>query len=83
MRNRIFGMIGVLWGGFIILRLVREGIMPGPDRAFVVGQYLGAGLGVLMLVAGGYYLVKGEGTRSKRKKKRKKVAGSRFGGHGA
>ena len=63
MRNRIFSIIGILWGGGIVVSaFFRE--MPVGDGAFeegrVVGHVTAITLGAVMLVAGVYYIVKGE-----------------------
>jgi hypothetical protein len=70
MRNWILGAIGVVWGGFITLNLLRVGITPG-DPGYVTGQYVGGGFGILMLASGLYYLIKGDGTGPRKKKKKK------------
>ncbi len=58
MRNRIFGGIGVVWGGVILL----SGLVPKTTEAsasYSSGQLVGYVVGGLMLVVGGYYLVSG------------------------
>jgi hypothetical protein len=72
MRNRIFGAIGVVWGGFISYNNLTREWEPAPNASYRVGQYIGLGLGILMFVAGLYYLIVGDGTSPKRKKKKKK-----------
>jgi hypothetical protein len=71
MRDRIFGLVGVVWGGLLCLRLFTKGITPTGDAAFDLGRGIGALMGALMLIAGVYYLAIGDGT-PKRKAKRKK-----------
>ena len=55
MRNIIFGVIGVLWGGAIV---VLRG-MPEPDSAYAAGQLTGVLLGFLMIGAGAWALRRG------------------------
>ena len=58
MRNRIFGGIGVVWGGAILL----SGLVPKTTEvsaSYSSGQLVGYVVGGLMLVVGGYYLVSG------------------------
>jgi len=57
MRNKIFGGIGVLWGGAIIVRWLTSG-SEGGNSAYQAGQDGAVILGLLLLVAGVYYLVK-------------------------
>lgn len=72
MRNRIFGAIGVIWGGFILFNhFTSDAPTPSGDAAFRLGQFLGLGLMVLMFGAGLYYLIKGDGGGPRKKKKRK------------
>jgi hypothetical protein len=54
MRNIIFGVIGVLWGGAIVLRG-----MPEPDSAYAAGQFTAFLLGLLMIGAGAWALRRG------------------------
>lgn len=58
MRNKIFGGIGVLWGGGILVSAFLRG---GPEGsgAYAAGQTGGLVFGLLMLGVGGYYLFKG------------------------
>lgn len=58
MRNRIFGGIGVLWGGAILL----SGLVPKTaevSASYSSGQSVGYVVGSVMLAVGGYYLVSG------------------------
>ena len=61
MRNRIFGAIGVLWGGYVILNRLKGDWTPQGDGAYRTGQNLGFGMMVPMFAAGLYYLIKGDG----------------------
>lgn len=64
MRNRIFGGIGVLWGGAVLVSSLLKGGAQG-DGAYAAGQTGGIILGGLLFVAGLYYLIKG-GSSSKK-----------------
>jgi len=57
MRNRIFGAIGVLWGGFILVSGYVRGLHG--NGAYAAGQMIGGAFGVLLVLVGGYYLAKG------------------------
>jgi|GEM_PF-1059078 len=69
MRNRFFGLVGIVWGSLILSRLFTEGIEQRDDSAYMFGQYVGVGLGVLMFASGVYYLIRGDGRPKKKKKK--------------
>lgn len=58
MRNRIFGAVGVLWGGAVLIRSYRMG---GPigGGAYLAGQFAALVFAALLVLVGGYYLVKG------------------------
>jgi hypothetical protein len=62
MRNRIFGGIGVIWGGAI---LVRAFLIGGPQGtgSYAAGQMGGFVFAGLLVLVGGYYLVKGDGKK--------------------
>jgi hypothetical protein len=63
MRNRIFGAIGVLWGaGILASGLLRGG--PEGAGAYGAGQMAGLVFGLLLLVAGGYSLLKGSARKA-------------------
>ena len=57
MRNKIFGGIGVLWGGAIVVQWLMSD-SAGGTSAYQAGQGGAAIFGVLLLVIGGYYLFK-------------------------
>lgn len=78
MRNRIFGLIGVLWGGFILATKMSGGAAQSGNAAYQTGQNIALGLGVLLFVAGLYYLIKGDGTVTKKRKKRKPPGGTKI-----
>ena len=64
MRNRIFGAIGVLWGGGLLLfQLLGSGQAQGKG-AYGAGQTSALIFGGLFLVVGMFYLVKGPGKLS-------------------
>lgn len=58
MRNRILGAIGVLWGGGLLVRAYLGGgpVGSGPFRN---GQIAALAFAVLLVLVGGYYLIKG------------------------
>jgi len=58
MRNVIFGAIGVLWGGGILLASLLGG-KPQGGGAFGAGQVVGLLFGVLLLGAGAVALING------------------------
>jgi hypothetical protein len=75
MRNMIFGGIGVVWGGGIILYSVLGA--PRAGGAYGAGQMVGTVFGILLFVVGFYYLIAGvremnQGERSSKRKKRKR-----------
>ena len=57
MRNRIFGAIGVFWGGSILLRWFLAGEAAGSD-AYQAGRDSAAVFGLLLLLIGAWYLIK-------------------------
>ena len=57
MRNKIFGGIGVLWGGAIVVRWLMSGSESG-NSAYQAGQNSAVIFGLLLLVIGAYYLLK-------------------------
>lgn len=58
MRNRIFGGIGVVWGGGVLIySLIKGG--PQGQGAYAAGQTGGLIFGALLLVIGLYFLIKG------------------------
>ena len=57
MRNKIFGGIGVLWGGAIVLGWLMTG-SPAGSEAYGVGYSGGVIFGALLLVVGMYYFFK-------------------------
>jgi hypothetical protein len=58
MRNRIFGGVGVVWGILILLNAFMRG-GPQGSGAYAAGQTGALVFAVLLVVVGGYYLLKG------------------------
>ena len=57
MRNKIFGGIGILWGGAILANWLMGG-SDGGSGAYQTGQNAAIVFGALMLIAGLYYFFK-------------------------
>ncbi len=57
MRNKIFGMIGILWGGAILISFFARG-MPVGGGSYAAGAIMGLLFGILLLVSGIYYIKK-------------------------
>lgn len=57
MRNKIFGGIGVVWGGLIVANGLLSGRAAG-SAAYETGQTTGLIIGAIMLLAGLYYIFK-------------------------
>jgi hypothetical protein len=57
-RNKIFGLIGVLWGGAILISRVFGSPRPAVDGAYAAGQAVGLAFGILLLIVGAYFLAK-------------------------
>ena len=55
MRNKIFGGIGILWGGALVLRWLMSATPADGSSAYQAGQSGAVIFGALMLVAGLYY----------------------------
>src|SRR6266550_6457232 len=59
LRNRIFGAIGVLWGGALLVsKVISEHWISG-SGAYASGQVAGLVFAVLLFGVGLYYLIKG------------------------
>jgi LPXTG-motif cell wall-anchored protein len=58
MRNKIFGAIGILWGGGIVGHRLIAGPSTLGTSAYQNGQSLAVLLGAAMLAAGLYYFFK-------------------------
>ncbi len=63
MRNRIFGAIGVIWGGMVLVRAFREGASHG-SGAYAAGHTAGVIFAGLLFLVGGYYLLTGGAKKS-------------------
>lgn len=56
-RNKIFGGIGILWGGAILVRWLMAGTEAG-NSAYQTGQNSAVIFGALLLAVGAYYFFK-------------------------
>jgi hypothetical protein len=61
MRNRIIGAIGLLWGGAMLMRAHLAG-GPAGGGAYRQGQIGALIFAALLVIVGGYYLIKGDGS---------------------
>jgi hypothetical protein len=57
MRNRIFGAIGVIWGGLMLVSAFLRG-GPQGSGAYAAGQTAALVFAVLLVIVGGYTLLK-------------------------
>ena len=57
MRNKIFGTIGILWGGAVIVSFFARGASIGTG-AYAAGALFGLLFGAVMLFAGIHYVRK-------------------------
>jgi hypothetical protein len=62
MRNRIFGAIGVIWGGAVLVNAFR-GAGSHESGAYAAGHTTGVIFGGLLFTVGGYYLLSGGGAK--------------------
>jgi hypothetical protein len=75
MRNLISGIIGLAWGGLILLGILLRGGLQG-EGAYYAGQVCGLVTGVLFFFGGAVYLILGlrelrpEAPRRKRRRRR-------------
>lgn len=58
MRNRIFGAIGVIWGGLMLVNFFMQG-GPQGSGAYHAGQTGELVFAGLLVLVGGFYLLKG------------------------
>ena len=59
-RIRVFGLVGVVWGGLVILEgLAGNGTPPADKAAYAAGHTAGMIFGGLLFLVGLFYLVKG------------------------
>jgi hypothetical protein len=56
-RNKLFGTIGVIWGGAMLVSAYSRGAPEG-EGAFAAGQTIGIVFAVLLIVIGAYYFMK-------------------------
>ena len=61
MRNKIFGGIGILWGGALVFRWLTAGTPSGGSSAYQAGQSGAVIFGALMLLVGLYYFFRKPG----------------------
>ena len=57
-RSRIFGLIGVFWGGAVLLKGLVGG-SSGASGTYAAGQGAGTVFGAILLIVGAYYVIKG------------------------
>ena len=62
MRNRIFGVIGVIWGGAVLVNAFRGAGSQG-SGAYAAGHTAGVIFGGLLFLVGGYYMLTGGGAK--------------------
>jgi hypothetical protein len=60
MTNRVFGAIGVIWGGLMLVNAFLGG--PQGSGSYAAGQTAALVFAVLLVLVGGYYLAKGRET---------------------
>lgn len=58
MKNRLLGLIGILWGGFLLFNWLTGNVVQG---VYGAGQAGAALFGALSSIAGLYFLVRGDG----------------------
>jgi hypothetical protein len=56
-RNRIFGIIGVVWGGGVVVSALFRTL--ADNAAYAAGQRVGFILGGLLFIVGLYYAIRG------------------------
>ena len=59
MKNRLLGLIGILWGGFLLFNWLTGNVVQ--DDAYSAGQVGAVLFGALFSIAGLYFLVRGDG----------------------
>jgi hypothetical protein len=65
MSNRLIGMIGVLWGGGLLLFRLLSGGQAQANGAYAAGQSAGWVFGLVLFLVGIYYLVRSPQKSSK------------------
>lgn len=63
MRNRIFGGIGMVWGGAILISAFFRG-SPQGSAAYATGHTAGLVFGALLFIVGGFYLLRRDGKKA-------------------
>jgi LPXTG-motif cell wall-anchored protein len=58
MRNKIFGGIGILWGGALLVRWLMADAPASGASAYQSGQSAAVVFGILLLIVGLYYFFK-------------------------
>ena len=58
MKNKIFGAIGVLWGGSILFRWYTSSLPAAASTSYAAGERVAVFFGFAMFVVGLYYLFK-------------------------
>jgi hypothetical protein len=58
MKNRLLGLIGILWGGFLLFNLLTGNIVQGAYSAGQAGAIL---FGVSSFIAGLRFFIRGDG----------------------
>ena len=59
MRNKIFGGIGILWGGGTLITLLTRSSVASGNSAYQAGHAAGTLFGLGVLIVGIYYFRKG------------------------
>lgn len=76
MRNLISGIIGLVWGGFILVAMLVRGGLQG-EGAYYAGQVCGLVMGVLFFFGGLVYFILGlrelRPERPRRRRRRRRV----------
>jgi hypothetical protein len=58
MRDKIFGAIGVIWGGAVLASAFLRSA-PAGSAAYAAGNAAGIAFGALLFIVGGYFLLRG------------------------
>jgi hypothetical protein len=61
MRNRTTGVVAIVWGGGILVYSFTKA--PSTDEAYQSGANVATIFGVVLVLVGLYYLIKGDGSR--------------------
>jgi hypothetical protein len=60
MKNRLLGLIGILWGGFLLFNWLTGNIVQG-EGAYSAGQVGAVLFGALFSIGGMYFFIRGDG----------------------